>query len=79
MEVIIYSKDNCSKCSKAKKKLNKFNPKIIILNKDINRDEFFKKFPKSKSLPQIIINNNHIGGYEDLEKWLAFNIPDENF
>jgi len=79
MEVIIYSKDNCLNCLKAKKKLSKFNPKIVILNKDINREEFYKKFPKSKSVPQIIINNNHIGGYEDLEKWFAFNIPDENF
>lgn len=79
MQVIIYSKDNCSNCLKAKKKLSKFNPKIIILDKDINRKEFFKKFPTSKTVPQIIIDNDHIGGYEDLEKWLAFNVPDENF
>ena len=79
MQVIIYSKDNCSNCLKAKKILSKFNPKIIILDKDINREEFFKKFPASKTVPQIIIDNNHIGGYEDLEKWLASNVPDENF
>ena len=79
MQVIIYSKDNCSNCLKAKKILSKFNPKIVILDKDINREEFFKKFPASKTVPQIIIDNNHIGGYEDLEKWLAFNVPDENF
>ena len=79
MQVIIYSKDNCSNCLKAKKILSKFNPKIIILDKDISREEFFKKFPASKTVPQIIIDNNHIGGYEDLEKWLAFNVPDENF
>ena len=79
MEVIIYSKENCSKCSKAKNKLSKFNPKVIILNKDIQRKEFFEKFPNSKTVPQIIINNNHIGGYDELERWLAFHIPNENF
>ena len=79
MEVIIYTKNNCSNCLKAKKRLSKFNPKIIILNEDINREEFFEKFPNTKTVPQIIIDNNHIGGYEDLEKWLAFNIPDKNF
>ena len=79
MEVIIYSKNNCSNCLKAKNRLSKFNPKIIMLNEDINREEFFEKFPNNKTVPQIIINNNHIGGYEDLEKWLAFNITDENF
>ena len=41
--------------------------------------EFLNKFPNSKTVPQIIINNSHIGGYEDLEKWLAFNKPDEDF
>ena len=79
MQVIIYAKDNCSNCLKAKKILSKFNPKIVILDKDIKREDFFKKFPASKTVPQIIIDNNHIGGYEDLEKWLAFNVPDENF
>ena len=79
MEVIIYSKENCSNCLKAKNKLRKFNPKVIILNKDIQREEFFEKFPNSKTVPQIIINHNHIGGYDELERWLAFNIPNENF
>ena len=39
----------------------------------------FKKFPNSKTMPQVVIDNKHIGGYNDLEKWLAFNIPDEDF
>ena len=79
MQVIIYSKDNCSNCLKAKKKLSKFNPKIIILDKDINRKEFFKKFPDAKTFPQIIIENKHVGGYHELERWLETNSYDENF
>ena len=79
MEVIIYSKDNCPNCLKAKNRLDKFNPRILKLGKDISAEDFFKKFSNVKSVPQVIINNNHIGGYEDLEKWLTFNMPDENF
>ena len=79
MKITIYSKDNCSNCLKVKNRLKKYNPRILLLGKDITREEFFKKFPRSKTVPQIIIDNNHIGGYEDLEKWLAFNVPDENF
>ena len=59
--------------------LSKYNPKIILLGKDISRKEFFKKFPDTKTVPQIIIDNKHIGGYNDLEKWFAFNTANENF
>ena len=79
MEVIIYSKDNCLNCLRAKNRLNKFNPKILKLGEDISREDFLKKFSNVKSVPQVIINNKHIGGYEDLEKWLTFNKPDEDF
>ena len=50
-----------------------------MLDKDYTREEFFKKFPNAKTFPQIIINNKDVGGYHDLEKWLAFNFPDEDF
>ena len=79
MEVIIYSKDNCPNCLKAKNRLDKFNPRILKLGKDISREDFFQKFPNARTFPQIIINNKHIGTYNDLEKWLAFNNPDEDF
>ena len=79
MEVVIYSRDNCGYCNRAKIKLQKYNPKIHMLNIDFTRDEFFIKFPNAKTFPQIIINNKHIGGYYELEKWLAFNSPDEDY
>tara|TARA_B100001964_G_C13823389_1_gene418279 strand:- start:366 stop:605 length:240 start_codon:yes stop_codon:yes gene_type:complete len=79
MNVNIYSKHNCSFCDKAKIRLNKYNPKIHIINEDYTKEDFTKKFPNAKTFPQIIINNEHIGGYYELEKWLAFNSPDENF
>tara|TARA_Y100000590_G_C15607264_1_gene972438 strand:- start:564 stop:803 length:240 start_codon:yes stop_codon:yes gene_type:complete len=79
MEVIIYSKDNCPNCLKAKNRLDKFNPRILKLGKDISREDFFQKFPNARTFPQIIINNKHIQTYNELEQWLAFNNPDEDF
>ena len=38
-------------CLKVKKKLNQFNPKILILDKDISKKDFFKK-----NLVKIIMN-----------------------
>ena len=79
MKAEIYSKTHCVFCDKAKMRLSKYNPKIFMLDKDFTREEFFQKFPNARTFPQIIINNQHIGTYNELEKWLAFNNPDEDF
>mgnify|MGYP001472661561 CR=1 FL=1 len=77
MEVLIYSKNDCPNCQKAKSKLLKYNPTILMIGKDISREDFFLKFPNVKQVPQIVINNQHIGGYENLEKWITFNIKND--
>ena len=79
MTVEIYSKTNCGYCDRAKIKLQKHNPKIYMLDQDYTREEFFSKFPDAKTFPQIIINNKHVGGYHELETWLAFNLPNGDF
>ena len=79
MEVKIYSKDNCIFCTKAKAVLSSHNPQVLMLDEDYNRDQFFEIFPTAKTFPQIIINGEKIGGYHDLERWMAFNKPDEDF
>ena len=79
MNVEIYSKTNCVFCDKAKIKLQKHNPKIHMLDKDFSKDDFFKKFPNARTFPQIIINKEHVGGYEELKRWLEQNYFDENF
>ena len=50
-----------------------------MLDQDYTREDFFSKFPNAKTFPQIIINNKHVGGYYELEKWLSFNSPNEDF
>ena len=79
MEVVIYSRNNCGYCDRAKIKLQKYNPKIHMLDLDYTREDFFTKFPNAKTFPQIIINNDHVGGYNELIKWLDMNSLDEDF
>ena len=79
MEVEIYSKTNCVFCDKAKIKLQKHNPKINMLDKDYSREDFFKKFPNARTFPQIIINDEHVGGYAELKRWLDQNSFDVDF
>ena len=79
MNVEIYSKTNCVFCDKAKMRLQKYNPKIHILDEDFSRDDFFKKFPNARTFPQIMINQEHVGGYAELIKWLEKNLLDEEF
>lgn len=79
MEVKIYSKDNCIFCTKAKAVLSSHNPQVLMLDEDYSRDQFFEIFPTAKTFPQIIINGEKIGGFHELERWIAFNKPDEDF
>ena len=79
MDVKIYSKVNCVFCDKAKFTLKKHNPKILILDKDFSRDEFFKIFPNARTFPQIIIDKEHVGGYSELKNWIEKNLFDEKF
>ena len=79
MEVKIYSKDNCIFCTKAKAVLSSHNPQVLMLDEDYSRDQFFEIFPTAKTFPQIIINGEKIRGYHDLERWMAFNKPDDDF
>ena len=79
MDIEINSKTNCVFCEKAKIKLQKHNPKIHMLDKDFSRDDFFKKFPNAKTFPQIIINNEHVGGYSELKIWLEKNLSNDDF
>ena len=79
MEIKIYSKENCVFCSKAKSVLASHNPEVLMLDQDFNRDQFFEIFPTAKTFPQIIIDGEKIGGYQELERWMDFNKPDNNF
>ena len=69
-KVVIYTGPMCNFCSAAKHLLNK--KKISYEEIDIgydekNRDEMLKKSNGAKTIPQIFIEEKHIGGYVELK------------
>lgn len=68
---IIYTKENCVYCNLAKGLLNKKNIKYkCIDHSELDRKSLENKYPDKITLPQIYINNNHIGGFNELNKYL---------
>lgn len=70
MKIVIYSKPDCSWCDKAKALLKQysFDYSEKTLNVDYTKDDLRELVGPDKRLtvPQIILDNKLIGGYEDL-------------
>ena len=68
MSVIIYSRDDCPWCDRARDLLYSKGVEYeeIKIGREITREEFKERFPSVKTVPYIIIDGNVIGGYEDL-------------
>ena len=75
MNIVIYSKDNCSYCLKAKNflRLEGIEFTELLIGKDITREDFMDKFPEQKSVPLIINNEEKIGGYNELVEYVNNN------
>ncbi|WP_196492755.1 glutaredoxin 3 [Ehrlichia ruminantium] len=69
--IIIYTKDFCFYCTKAKALFNRKNipfKEINITNNSTLQEEMIQKSSGMKTVPQIFINDVHIGGCDDLYK-----------
>jgi glutaredoxin 3 len=66
--IIIYSKDPCPYCVKAKALLTRKNAKFteIKITSDELREEMMQKSGGRKTVPQIFIGDFHVGGCDDL-------------
>ena len=72
--VIVYSKDNCPFCVKAKGLLDKLKVNYTTKNvgQDITLEELYKELKKQvRSVPQTVINGELIGGYNQLVEHLC--------
>ena len=69
----IYGTTNCTYCVKAKELLTVYDKEYTFIDVAENRDitaAFFEKFPNVSQVPQITEDDNYIGGYNELRKWL---------
>jgi glutaredoxin 3 len=67
--VTIYSKENCPYCVHAKQLLDSKNVKYNEIRIDLDetkRDEMLQLSGGRRTVPQIFINDQAIGGFDDL-------------
>jgi glutaredoxin 3 len=75
-EYVIYtstSVPNCPYCHKAKALMDKFKIPYTehVIGRDLTKAEFIEQYgPDVKTVPQIVIDGQRIGGYEELEERL---------
>lgn len=73
MKVLIYTKDNCIWCDRAKILLDskKISYNEIDLSDDSERLKFYDKVGDNvKTVPQVFIDDKRIGGFQDLKVFL---------
>lgn len=70
--VEIYSKSNCIFCDKAKSYFSQNDIEFVEHNVEISEvfESLMKRNPNARTMPQIFINDQLIGGYTDLIEWL---------
>ena len=69
----LYTKDNCTYCDQAKSLLRSMGIpfETLKLGEDITREELLAKIPTARTMPQILKDNQPIGGYVELKQMLA--------
>lgn len=67
-KVIIYTKDNCPYCTWAKQLLDskKIQYQEIRIDTDPEKRQEMEHLSQRRSVPQIFINDQAIGGFDDL-------------
>lgn len=67
-EIIIYTKDYCGYCHRAKALLDEkqVNYTEIDVTHDAQREQEMRDRSSRTTVPQIFINERHIGGCDDL-------------
>lgn len=68
----IYSKSGCPYCVKVKQLMDLAQLQHVVyeLGKDFTREEFYSEFGTGSTFPQVIHNENKIGGCTDTIKYL---------
>lgn len=67
-DIIIYSKEHCPFCDKAKQLLDHKGASYEEVRVDLNSDELQTMMDRSgrRTVPQIFIGDRHIGGFDDM-------------
>ena len=67
--IVMYTGPRCNFCDAAKRLLKRNNAdftEINIASKEGLMDEMIRKANGKRTIPQIFIDDNHVGGYQEL-------------
>ena len=72
MKIEIYSKPRCTFCTRAKQlcELRGLEYDYKLLDADFTMEELLEKVPAAKSFPQIFIDGESIGGFQEFSSLL---------
>jgi len=72
LDVTVFSRKGCPFCVKAKVQLQEAGIEYeeLVLNEDYT-DRTLRAVANATTFPQVFVNGKHIGGSEEVEKWLA--------
>jgi glutaredoxin 3 len=69
---VVWSKDNCPYCDQAKALLNSKGYEIEErkIGGGYTKEELLEAVPSARTVPQIFIENIHVGGFTELKEYL---------
>jgi glutaredoxin 3 len=73
MKATVWSKDMCGNCEQAKQLLTmkgiEFEERKI--GKDWTKEQLLEAVPTARSVPQIFLDEQYVGGYQELKQRLT--------
>jgi glutaredoxin 3 len=73
MKVIVWSKNPCPYCDQAKALLKsrgiEFEERNLTTG-NWTKEQLLEAVPTARTVPQVIVNNQTIGGFTDLQRYL---------
>jgi glutaredoxin len=72
MNFAVYSKQDCPYCYKVKQVLELTGNNFVVYNlgEDFTKEEFYSEFGEGSTFPQVICDNQKLGGCTDTVKFL---------
>jgi glutaredoxin len=72
MNFTVYSKEDCPYCKKVKTVLELTGSNFVVytLGEDFTRDEFHSEFGKGSTFPQVVCDDQKLGGSVETIKFL---------
>jgi len=72
MNFAVYSKEDCPYCFKVKQVLELTGSNFVVYNlgEDFTREEFYSEFGEGSTFPQVLCDDQKLGGCTDTVKFL---------